>query len=66
MSAEETAFGEGSALLNELTAHLIGAPTFEAHGMCHYALLVNRKGDDLLCYLLNRDTAPAGYTLRDD
>jgi hypothetical protein len=62
VSAEETAFGEGSALLNELTARLIGAPTFEVHGTRHYALLVNRKGDDLLCYLLNRDTAPAGYT----
>ena len=62
VSAEETAFGEGSALLNELTARLIGAPTFEVHGARHYALLVNRKGDDLLCYLLNRDTAPAGYT----
>jgi hypothetical protein len=62
VSVEETAFGEGSALLNELTARLIGAPTFEVHGTRHYALLVNRKGDDLLCYLLNRDTAPAGYT----
>jgi hypothetical protein len=62
VSVEETAFGEGSALLNELTARLIGAPTFGVHGTRHYALLVNRQGDDLLCYLLNRDTAPAGYT----
>jgi hypothetical protein len=62
VSVEETAFGEGSALLNELTARLIGAPTFEVRGARHYALLVNRKEDDLLCYLLNRDTAPAGYT----
>ena len=62
VSAEELAFGEGSALLSELAARLIGAPAFEVHGSRHYALLVNRKGDDLLCYLLNRDTAPAPYT----
>jgi hypothetical protein len=62
VSAEETVFGEASALLNELAARLIGAPTFQVHGTRHYALLVNRKGDDLLCYLLNRDTPPAGYT----
>jgi len=62
VSAEELAFGEGSALLGELTARLIGAPAFEVQGSRHYALLVNRKGDDLLCYLLNRDTAPAPYT----
>ena len=62
VSAEELAFGEGSALLGELTARLIGAPAFEIHGSRHYALLVNRKGDDLLCHLLNRDTAPAPYT----
>jgi len=62
VSAEELAFGDDSALLSELVARLIGPATFEVHGSRHYALLVNRKGGDLLCYLLNRDTAPAPYT----
>jgi len=62
VSAEELAFGEGSALLGELTARLIGAPSFEIHGSRHYALLVNRQGNDLLCYLLNHDTTSAPST----
>ncbi|HUY12848.1 MAG TPA: alpha-L-fucosidase [Terriglobia bacterium] len=61
VSAEETAIGEGRALLEELVGRLIGTPAFTVQGSRHYVLMVNRKNKDLLCYLLNRDTPAPTY-----
>lgn len=62
LSVEEPALSEGSALLKELAERLAGPPAFRIKGHRHYALMVNRQGNDLLCYVLNRDTAPPPYT----
>ena len=55
-SAEESQFGEGSPLLAELAARLIGQPPVEVKGKRNYSLLMNRQGDDLLLFLLDRST----------
>jgi hypothetical protein len=55
-SAEEIAFGEGSALLEELAARLIGAPPVTLRSTREYTLLINRGGGALVLYLLNRST----------
>jgi len=56
VSAEELVFGEGSSLLKELTARLIGPPPITVEGRREYCLLMNRKGEDLLLYVLNRSS----------
>lgn len=55
-SAEESQFGEGSPLLTELAARLIGPPPVEVKGKRRYSLLMNRRGNDLLLFLLDRST----------
>jgi hypothetical protein len=56
VSAEEIRFGKGSSLLKELAARFIGLPPITIKGEKEYHLLMNRKGEDLLLYILNRPT----------
>jgi Beta-galactosidase trimerisation domain len=56
VSAEESQFGEDSPLLRELTARLIGPPPISVKGSRRYSLLMNRQGNDLLLFLLDRST----------
>jgi Alpha-L-fucosidase/Beta-galactosidase trimerisation domain len=56
ISAEESEFGDGSPLLTELAARLIGPAPVEVKGKRNYSLLMNRQGDDLFLFLLDRST----------
>jgi len=62
VSAAETAFGEGSAVLAELAGRLIGPPPILLESTREYAMAANRKGNDLLIYLLNRSTGSRANT----
>jgi hypothetical protein len=62
VSAAETVFGEGSAMLEELAERLIGPPPLVVRSSRKYALAANRKGNDLLIYLLNRSTGSRANT----
>jgi hypothetical protein len=62
VSAAESVFGEGSAMLEELAARLIGPPPIAVESSREYALAANRKGSDLLVYLLNRSTGSRANT----
>jgi Alpha-L-fucosidase/Beta-galactosidase trimerisation domain len=55
-SAEESEFGEGSPLLGELAGRLVGPPPVTVRAKRKYSLLMNRQGEDLLLYLLDRST----------
>jgi hypothetical protein len=56
VSASETALGDAPALLTELAGRLIGPPPIVLESTREYAMAVNRKGHDLMIYLLNRST----------
>ena len=56
ISAAETAISKAADMLEELTARLIGPPAIRVKGQRDYSLIVNRKGDDLLVYLMNNTT----------
>ena len=62
VSASETALGEGSAMLTELAGRLIGPPPIVVESTREYAMAANRKGNDLLVYLLNRSTGSRANT----
>jgi hypothetical protein len=55
-SAVESTFSSGSAMLEELAGRLIGPPAVSLQSSREYAIVANRKGYDLLIYLLNRST----------
>lgn len=57
VSAEEIAFGTGSALREELALRLLGPPPITIEGGRKYHLSMNRKDEYLLLYLLNRSTS---------
>jgi hypothetical protein len=61
-SAAETVFGEGSAMLEELIGRLIGPPSVVIQSSREYVMVVNRKGNDLVIYLLNRSTGSRANT----
>jgi hypothetical protein len=50
-----------SGLLKELTARLIGAPVVQVQSTRNYSFVMNRKGNDLLLYAMNRDTGSRAY-----
>jgi hypothetical protein len=62
VSAAETAFGSAGAMLEELTGRLIGPPSVAVQSSRAYLLVANRKGHDLLIYLLNRSTGSRANT----
>jgi hypothetical protein len=62
VSAAETVFGKGSAMLEELAGRLIGPPPLVVQSSRTYILAANRKGNDLLVYLLNRSTGSRANT----
>jgi hypothetical protein len=62
VSASETALGEGSAMPAELAGRLIGPPPIVVESTREYAMAANRKGNDLLVYLLNRSTGSRANT----
>ena len=62
VSAAETVFGKGSAMLEELAGRLIGPPPLVVRSSREYVLAANRKGNDLLIYLLNRSTGSRANT----
>ena len=62
VSAAENVFGEGSAMLEELAARLIGPPPIAVESSREYALAASRKGSDVLVYLLNRSTGSRANT----
>ena len=63
VSAEEIPFGVGSSLLRELALRMIGPRPVTIDGERDYDLLMNRTGEDLLLYILNRDAdAPGSQT----
>ena len=62
VSAAEDALGRDNALLTEMAGRLIGPPPIEVESIREYALAANRKGDDVLVYLLNRSTGSRANT----
>ena len=60
--AAETAFFQGAPLLEELTARLIGPPAVAVESAREYVRVANRKGSDLILYLLNRSTGSRANT----
>jgi hypothetical protein len=56
-SALESGFPENDPVAGELAGRLIGAPPVRIEGRREYRLLMNRKGDSLLLYVVNRSTA---------
>lgn len=60
--AAETAFFHGAPLLEELTARLIGPPAVAVESSREYVRVANRKGSDLILYLLNRSTGSRANT----
>jgi hypothetical protein len=62
VSAGESVFGGGSAMLEELAGRLIGPPPVAVQSSREYAMAANRKGHDLLIYLLNRCTGSRANT----
>ena len=56
ISGEELAFGQTPEVLGELTRRLIGAPAISVVGNRQYSLALNRKGGDLILYLINNTT----------
>jgi hypothetical protein len=64
-SATETAFSQGGSLLEELARRLIGPPPVSLQSKRQYALVANRKGNDMLIYLLNRSTGSRANTDRE-
>jgi hypothetical protein len=62
VSAAETALGEGSAMPAELAGRLIGPSPIVVESTREYAMAANRKGSDLLVYLLNRSTGSRATT----
>jgi hypothetical protein len=61
VSAAETPLAE-SALLAELAGRLIGSPAVEIHAARTYSFVINRKGTDLLLYLMNRSTGSRAFS----
>jgi hypothetical protein len=61
-SAEETVLGQDSGVLRELVARLIGPPPVAMAGKHEYTLLMNRRGQDLLLYVLRRSTGSGTST----
>lgn len=55
-SGSEIAFGQSGPMLNELIARLIGQPVVSVDAGRDYVVLMNRKNDDLVLYLINRTT----------
>jgi hypothetical protein len=62
VTADQVSAMQSKALLEELAGRLIGAPLVKVQGNRQYALLMNRRGDDLLLYLFNRSTGSRAYT----
>ena len=62
LSADEISCAQSPAFVEELTGRLIGAPVVKVKGARQYALLMNRRGNDLLLYLFNRSTGSRAYT----
>jgi hypothetical protein len=62
VSGSEAALGEASAMTRELAGRLIGPPPITVESTREYALAANRKGSDLLVYLLNRSTGSRANT----
>ena len=62
ITGEELAFGTADDVLGELTARLIGEPAVQVKGDREYSLIMNRKGDDLLLYLVNNTTGSRSNT----
>jgi len=62
VSAAESSFGKAGAMLTELAARLIGPPPIVVEGTRQYAMAANRKGNNLLLYLLNRSTGSHANT----
>jgi alpha-L-fucosidase len=60
--AAETAFFRGGPILDELTARLIGAPAVKIEAAREYVRVANRKGSDVILYLLNRSTGSRANT----
>jgi alpha-L-fucosidase len=58
----ETAFFRGGPMLDELTARLIGGPAVKLESSREYARVANRKGSDVILYLLNRSTGSRANT----
>jgi len=58
----ESAFFRGGPLLDELAARLIGAPAVTVESSREYVRVANRKGSDLILYLLNRSTGSRANT----
>jgi hypothetical protein len=56
VSTSEIALGDSPALLTELAGRLIGPPPIVLESTREYAMAANRKGHDLMIYLLNRST----------
>jgi hypothetical protein len=61
VTADEISCAQSKALMEELAGRLIGAPVVKVQGNRQYALLMNRRGDDLLLYLFNRSTGSRAY-----
>jgi hypothetical protein len=62
VSAAEASLAQAHAMLTELAGRLIGPPPITVQSMREYALAANRKGNDLLVYLLNRSTGSRANT----
>jgi hypothetical protein len=62
VSASENALVDAPALLTELAGRLIGPPPIVLESTREYAMAANRKGHDLMIYLLNRSTGSRANT----
>ncbi|MCC7154861.1 MAG: alpha-L-fucosidase [Bryobacterales bacterium] len=61
VTADQVSCLQSKALLEELAGRLIGSPVVKVHSSRQYALLMNRRGDDLILYLFNRSTGSRAY-----
>jgi len=60
--AAESAFFRGGPMLDELAARLIGEPAVSIESAREYVRVANRKGPDVILYLLNRSTGSRANT----
>jgi hypothetical protein len=63
VTADELSCAQNPEFVAELAARLIGAPPVSMSKAARkYAMLMNRKGDDLILYLFNRSTGSRAYS----
>lgn len=61
VTADQDSCLQSKALMEELAGRLIGSPAVKVQGAREYAVLMNRRGDDLILYLFNRSTGSRAY-----